>query len=86
MSKKNKLALKIFTKPFPTDIKSSEIETAVGGFGFNEVKSGRTSGSSTMYRDDKGNKISIHKAHANEPVKQYVIRDIKKLLENYGYL
>ena len=56
------------------------------GFGFVEMKSGKTGGSRRKFSNSDGLILSFHKPHPGNIVKMYVLKDLKEFLIREGYL
>ncbi len=60
----------------------SELSYVLSRFGYQEVKTGKTSGSRvTFYNQSKKLLIRLHKPHPSNELKDYQIKLIKALLE-----
>lgn len=80
MSKKDKLIQKI--KNVPNDFTYQELIQLLGYFGYQEMDSGKTSGSSVKFVNKRtGRKIYLHKPHPGNVVKKYILREIISVLE-----
>ncbi len=83
MSKHDKLLEKFLSKA--KDSTYSELKTLLGGFGYEEDKKGKISGSKVQfinYEDD--NVIVAHKPHPKPILKTYMINQIIEKLAEYG--
>lgn len=84
MSKKKKLIEKLRSKP--KDLSWNELVSLLQYLGFEEKKTGKTSGSRTLFMDENGLTIRTHKPHPAKILKNYALLEIKKLLENNGLI
>lgn len=60
--------------------------TLLHHLGFEEYKTGKTSGSRTLFLNQDGITIRTHKPHPANIVKVYVIDEISDLLERNGLI
>ena len=85
MSKKDKLIRKLLG--IPKDLTFEELVMLLKYFGFEEVKSGRTSGSAVKFKNCKTKRIIyLHKPHPSNIVKKYILLYVIEELEKGGYL
>lgn len=85
MSKREKLIKRFLSEP--TDFTFHEMCLLLSYYGFYLCNNGRTSGSSvSFYRKEDNVVIRFHKPHPGNILKQYVLRDVKKMLEQNGYM
>lgn len=78
MSKKEKLVRRFLS--MPSDFHFDEMVMLLKYYGFNEIKTGKTSGSRVRFRDVSGAKIIMHKPHPSGNLKQYQLKQIKEQL------
>lgn len=78
MSKKNKLTTRFLSDP--KDFTWEELVKLLSLYGYEEEKTGKTSGSRISFINKDGVKIKTHKPHKPNIVKSYVIREIKEKL------
>jgi hypothetical protein len=71
MTKIDKLLNKFYS--IPNDLAWSEFITILNHFGYNEIKTGKTSGSGRKFKGQKGLKFTCHAPHKPNIVKEYVI-------------
>lgn len=79
MTKKDKLLQRLISKP--TDFKWWELKTLMNGFGFEELKTGKTSGSRAGFVNDQGVMIKMHKPHGSKPLLRYQVVDVLDFLK-----
>ncbi|HBG41915.1 MAG TPA: type II toxin-antitoxin system HicA family toxin [Porphyromonadaceae bacterium] len=80
MSGKEKILNRFFS--YPTDFSFDEAVALLKLMGFNEVKTGKTSGSRVRFRNDSlGKEFRMHKPHPEKILKRYQLHDIKTLLQ-----
>ena len=84
MGKKEKLIKRLLSRP--KDFTFGELTTLLGHFEYKISSSGKTSGSRTMFRDNDGNRIHVHKPHPGNILKTYQIDDIIENLKGRGLL
>lgn len=84
MSRKEKLSARFLEQP--KDFTWDELRRLVKGFGFVEMKSGKTGGSRRKFSNSDGLILSFHKPHPGNIVKMYVLKDLKEFLIREGYL
>lgn len=85
MSKKDKLIERLRT--VPKDFTYEELVSLLKYLGFEEVKSGKTSGSAVKFKNYKTNRIIyLHKPHPSNIVKKYILIYVIEELEKGGYL
>ncbi|HSA05932.1 MAG TPA: type II toxin-antitoxin system HicA family toxin [Candidatus Gastranaerophilales bacterium] len=78
MSKNNKLIKRFLNNP--KDFTWEELVKLLEILGYNEIKTGKTSGSRVKFINSVGNIIKTHKPHPQNIVKTYVINEIKEKL------
>lgn len=79
MTRKEKLIKRFLSKP--SDFSWEELKKVLACFNFEEVKTGKTSGSRTRFINNSGVIISLHKPHPRNILKMYQIEQIIKILE-----
>lgn len=79
MTRKEKLIKRLLNKP--KDFTWDELERLLTGLDFEEVKTGKTSGSRTSFINPSGVIISLHKPHPQNILKRYQIEQIIEILE-----
>ena len=82
MTKNDKLLARFFS--VPRDLTYTELIKILSLFGFEEIKTGKTSGSSVRFiRKEENILILFHRPHGKENIKEYVTKMIvEKLKEN----
>ena len=80
MTRGQKLVARL--KSQPKDFKWEELIRLLSALGYEEIKSGRTSGSRHRFTHDSGSIISLHRPHPGNVVKVYVIRNVLKVLQD----
>jgi hypothetical protein len=84
MSKKEKLIRRLLSRP--TDFSFDELTTLLGSFGYTLETTGKTSGSRTMFTNEDGDYIRLHKPHPRNILKLYQVDDIVSTLSERGLL
>lgn len=85
MSKAGKL-LKMFLLK-PKDFTFDELKRLLKVFGYEEMKTGRTSGSRvTFYNSELDDMIKFHKPHPSSIVKRCYLREIEQQLRDKGVI
>lgn len=84
MSKKEKLVARF--QSLPRDFTWTELKTLLSYFGFEEISTGKTSGSRVRFYQENFPPIMLHKPHPEKILKLYQINAIKNYLENEGFL
>lgn len=79
MSKKDKLTKKFLSNP--KDFTWEELVNLLKIHGYEEEKTGNTSGSRTSFINKDGNQIKTHKPHPKNIIKSYAINEIKMKLK-----
>lgn len=83
MSKFQKLLDRFLSKP--TDFTYEEIKRLLGGFDYQEVNKGKTSGSRAAFINYKtGHIIRLHKPHPRNILKLYQLNEIEDELKKHG--
>lgn len=71
----------------PNDFTYNELVTLLSGFGYSEIKTGKTSGSSVAYINEESRHIiRLHKPHPGNILKNYQIEQITEELKRIGAL
>ena len=73
-------------KSKPKDYTYEEAKRLLNKLGYMENNKGKTSGSRVIFRNDKGEKIELHKPHPKNILKPYQIAIIVKSLKEWGNL
>ncbi len=85
MSRHHKLIKRFLAKP--RDFTYDELVTLLQGFGYKEVKVGKTSGSRAAFFNEKRNNIiRLHRPHPSNVLKRYQLNDVERELERKGFL
>ena len=85
MTKTDKLLRKISSKP--KTFKYNELKTLLNSLGYDEIVTGKTSGSSVaFYNNEKDHLIRLHKPHPGNELKKYQIDLIFDELKSQGYI
>jgi len=85
VSKADKLLQRFLSKP--RDFTFYELRNLLKGFGYEEAKTGKTSGSRvSFYNADLDDMIKFHKPHPSQIIKQCYLRDIEQQLRDKGVL
>lgn len=79
-----KLCRRLMSKP--KDFTWKELCRIMNHYGFNEIKTGKTSGSLRKFADSKKNLIILHQPHPGSIMKQYAIKYVIDRLNELGYL
>jgi hypothetical protein len=81
MSKTEKLLQRFLSKP--KDFTFEELGRLLKSFGYEEAKTGKTSGSRVaFYNVELDNMIKFHKPHPSQIMKQCYLRDIERQLRD----
>lgn len=79
MSKAGKLLERFLSKP--TDFTFDELRRLMKGFGYQEAKKGKTSGSRVAFiNPNTGHIIRLHKPHPKPELKRYQMNEIEEAL------
>ena len=78
MNRKEKLIARFLG--MPSDFHYDEVVRLLGYFDFEEVKTGKTSGSRVKFMNPEGVPIMLHKPHLSGTMKQYQLKQIKEVL------
>lgn len=73
-------------KSKPKDYTYDEAKSLLNKLGFYENNKGKTSGSRVTFINNDGIKIDLHKPHPSNIVKEYVIKNILKMLNEKGLI
>ncbi len=85
MSKGEKLLKRFLLKP--KDVTFDELRRLLKVFGYEEIKTGRTSGSrATFYNSELDDMIKFHKPHPSSIIKRCYLREIEHQLRNRGVI
>lgn len=84
MGKKDKLIARF--RKLPKDFTFDEMCRLVSLFGFKKQNKGKTSGSSVMFVNEKGQSIMLHKPHPEKIIKAYAMKQVLDKLIEMGYL
>lgn len=84
MTKLDKLLKRFKSKP--KDFTYEELVQILKYFGYEEFKTGKTTGSAKKFKNDKNDLINFHKPHPGNIVKSYVINQIIEKLERNGLI
>jgi hypothetical protein len=85
MSKQEKLFRWFLSKP--KDFTYDELKTLLSGMGYEEISSGKTSGSRVaFYNESLHHVIRLHKPHPKNILKHYQLDLIEKELKTKGYI
>lgn len=82
MAKKEKLIDRFLL--VPKDFTWDELTTVMSYFGFEELSTGKTSGSRRKFANDEKSIINLHKPHPGNIVKQYAIKQAIATLKEKG--
>ena len=85
MSKAKKLLQRFLSKP--TDFTFEELERLLKGFGYEEAKTGKTSGSRVAFLNKQTKSIiRLHKPHPNPELKRYQLTEAEEILRKAGVI
>ena len=83
MGKSEKLLKRFLSKP--KDFTYDELKRLLKSFGYEEVKTGKTSGSRVAFiNQNTKHIIRLHKPHPNPELKHYQLNDIEEELRKGG--
>lgn len=82
MSKKDKLLDRFLT--IPSDFTWEELVGVLNYYGYEEINTGKTSGSRRRFADSNGNLILLHKPHPSNIIKKYALRQVLETLKEKG--
>jgi hypothetical protein len=81
MSKADKLLKRFLSKP--KDFTFDELKKLLKSFGYEEAKTGKTSGSRVaFYNAELDDMIKFHKPHPSQIIKQCYLKDIERQLRD----
>jgi len=85
MSRWNKILRRFLTKP--TDFSFDEMSKLLKGFGYKEIKTGKTAGSRLAFiNKTSGHIIRLHKPHPGNALKKYQLDFLEEELRAKGML
>lgn len=85
MSKAKKLLERFLSKP--TDFTFDELKKLLRGFGYEEAKAGKTSGSRVAFiHGETRHIIRIHKPHPSPVLKRYQLNNVEEALRKAGVI
>lgn len=84
MTRQEKLIKRLLSKP--KDFTWNELTKLLLGFGFEEVKAGKTGGSRRRFVSLDGVAIALHKPHPHNTLKMYQIEQTIEILRQEGLL
>ena len=85
MSRHEKTIRRFLAKP--KDFTFGELRALLSGFGYREVKTGKTAGSRVAFIEEKGkHMIRLHKPHSGNVLKRYQLDDLEQELRRKGIL
>lgn len=80
MTRHNKLIERLRKKPM--DFTYSELITLLSGFGYHEIKTGKTSGSARAFFHERSRHlIRLHRPHPGQVLKVYQVKQILEELK-----
>jgi hypothetical protein len=85
MSRHQKLIKRFQAKP--KDFTYDELVSLLQGFGYQEMKAGKTTGSrAAFFHEEGGAIIRLHRPHPDRVLKRYQLDDVERELERKGFL
>ena len=84
MGSKEKL-IKRF-KTIPKDFTWDELKSLLRGLGYSLNNKGRTSGSRVIYECEGRKPLLLHKPHPGNIMKEYILKEILKTLQEEGLI
>lgn len=85
MSKAEKLLQRFLSKPM--DFTFEELERLLKGFGYEEARTGKTSGSRVAFLNKQTKSvIRLHKPHPNPELKRYQLIEAEEILRKAGVI
>ena len=85
MSKADKLVLRFLS--IPKDFTFEELRKVLKGYGYEEIKTGKTSGSRVaFYNSELDDMIKFHKPHPSSIIKRCYLREIERQLIDKGVI
>lgn len=82
MSKIQKLISRLVSNP--ADFTWKELSKVLGHFGYEELKTGKTSGARRKFANEEKHIISLHKPHPGSIVNKSTIKDVVETLKERG--
>lgn len=73
-------------KAMPADLTWQELETMLAGFGYSQLKTGKTGGSRVKFMHETLPPIILHKPHPKPVLKRYQLEQIEETLRNEGLI
>lgn len=70
----------------PADFTWQELETMLSGFGYTQLKAGKTGGSRVKFMHETLPPIILHKPHPKPVLKRYQLEQIEETLRNEGLI
>jgi len=85
MGRQDKLLRRFLTRP--ADFRFDEMSRLLKGFGYEEIKSGKTSGSRVAFiNKPSGHIIRLHRPHPGNTMKKYQIDLVEEALRAKGII
>lgn len=85
MSRFQKLKERFLSKP--SDFSYAELKRFLGGLGYREARTGRTSGSRVAFiNDETRHIIRLHRPHGSDTLKRYQQDEVEESLRQEGLL
>lgn len=85
MTKREKLLQRFLSKPY--DFTFDDLRRLLKSFGYQETKTGRTSGARVgFYNPELDDIIKFHKPHPSNVIKQCYLREIEQQLRDKGVI
>ena len=85
MTRQDKLMIRFLSKP--QDFRFNEMRKLLQGFGYREIKSGKTGGSRVVFFQEAAQHIiRLHKPHPSNILKRYQLDLIEDELRNRGFI
>jgi len=85
MSRRDKLLRRFLTRP--ADFTFDELSRLLNGFGYEEIKSGKTSGSRVAFiNKPSGHIIRLHRPHPGNVMKKYQMDLVEETLKAKGII
>ncbi len=73
-------------KAMPADFTWQELETMLAGFGYAQLKTGKTGGSRVKFMHETLPPVILHKPHPKPVLKRYQLEQIEETLRNEGLI
>lgn len=87
MSKSDKLLERLLKKPPPSDFTWDELCKVLKGFGYRQLKQGKTGGSRRkFFNDDKDLLINCHEPHPHSEVDKGCLAYVAEHLQASGFI